>query len=105
MTLRAGRMLALVFCGWLILFWVAAWVLPPVDSRLPPQPLVFWSILAVAATLALATAVLTPIHFYQSWRRLSTVSNKAAYGVWLSFETLVVVTLAVWLVSLLLHGR
>jgi hypothetical protein len=98
-----GKHLGFVLLSWAVFFLLAAWVLPPLDSRLQPTPLVYWSVLTLTILLALPTAVVVPAYVYRSWLKLPTVPNRAAYGVWVSLESLLLlalpVGLAFWLLS------
>src|ERR1035438_1214298 len=38
-----GKHLGFVLLAWVLFFMLAAWVLPPLDSHLKPEPLVHWS--------------------------------------------------------------
>src|ERR1039458_5321423 len=97
-----GKHLGFVLLAWVLFFMLAAWVLPPLDSHLKPEPLVHWSFITLAALLAFSAAVIVPAYLYQSWRRLTTVPNRTPYGLWLVLESLFLVAVPIWLVFLLL---
>jgi hypothetical protein len=46
-----------VLLAWAVFFLLAAWVLPPLDSRLQPTPLVYRSVLTLTILLALPTVI------------------------------------------------
>jgi len=85
-------------CGWFVILVGAAIFLPSADSRrfaLSTVPL-----LALIIVWLILTAVALGLYFYRAWQRLPSVPNKAAYAVWLSFETacaLALVGTLVWL--------
>jgi len=82
-----GKHLGFVLLAWAV-FFVLAWVLPPLDSRLRPTPLVYWGVLTLTILLALPTVVVVPAYVYRSWLRLPTVPNRTAYGFWVGLESL-----------------
>lgn len=98
-----GKHLGFVLLSWAVFFLLAAWVLPPLDSRLQPTPLVYWSVLTVTILLALPTVVVVPAYVYRSWLKLLTVPNRTAYGLWVGLESLLLlgvpVGLAFWWLS------
>jgi len=101
----AERHLFFAVLGWIVFLLSVALILPPCDSRVPPQPLTYWSIIEIAAGLAIYTAIMVPSYFCQSWRRLPTVPNKISYGIWISFESLVFLAILVWLSFVLIDMR
>jgi len=52
--------------------------------------------------LALLSAIIVPAYLYQSWLKLPTAPNKLVYGLWIAFETLLLIAVPVWLFVLLL---
>jgi hypothetical protein len=98
-----GKHLGFVLLAWAVFFLLAAWVLPPLDSHLQPTPLVYRSVLTLTILLALPTVIVIPAYVYRSWLKLPTVPNRAAYGLWVGFESLLLLTLpiglAFWLLS------
>jgi len=93
---RAGH---IIWLGWMILLIGAAWLLPPLDSRVKPQP---WAVVLVVAGCAVGLVLGTISlyrYFHDSWRQWRDVPNKTEYIVWLSLETLAavgVVIAALW---------
>jgi len=86
-----------VLLAWAVFFLLAAWVLPPLDSRLQPTPLVYRSVLTLTIILALATVTVIPAYVYRAWLRLPTVPNRMAYGLWVGLENLLLLALPVGL--------
>ena len=103
---RVGRArhLYILLLVWAVFLLLAACVLPPLDSRLPPSPLVGWSMVALTVLLALLSAIIVPAYLYLSWLKLPTVPNKTAYGLWMGFETLLLLGVPIWLAFSLLTG-
>jgi hypothetical protein len=97
-----GKQLGFVLLAWVVFFLLAALVLPPLDSHLQPARLVYWSFVILAVLFILPTAIIVPAYVYQSWRRLPTVSNRAAYALWVSLESLLFLAILIWLVSLVI---
>lgn len=92
-----ARNLGFVLLAWfLLLGWVAS-AFPPLDSHLKPGPLVFWSFMILAVPLALLTVIFILAYLYQSWLMLPTAPNKIVYGLWLGFETLLLLGVPLWL--------
>ena len=89
---KGGRLL-IVLAGWASSFVLAAIVLPPLDSHIAPKPAAYWSILALVAVLTLCSLIAIPAYLLQQWRRLPTVPNRAAYGIWLGFESMLLVAI------------
>jgi hypothetical protein len=98
-----GRHLGIVLLAWIIFFWLAACVLPPLDSHVKSSPLVFWIFLIVAVVLALSSVIVIPAYVYQSRLKLPTAPNRTLYGLWVGLESLIVVGLpicfGVWLLT------
>lgn len=92
-----GRNLGFVLLAWFVLLWWAAWAFPPLDSHPKPGPLVFWSFMILAVPLALLTVIFVLAYLYQSWLMLPTARNKIVYGLWLGFETLLLLGVPIWL--------
>lgn len=98
-----GKHLGFVLLAWAVFFLLAAWVLPPLDSRLRPGPLVYWSFATLTVLLVLPTVIVIPAYVYRSWLKLPSVPNRTAYGLWVSFESLLLLGvpmgLAFWLLT------
>lgn len=92
-----GKHLGFVLLAWAVFLVLAAWVLPPLDSRLQPTPLVYRGVLTLTILLALATVIVIPAYVYRSWLRLSTVPNRTAYGLWVGLESLLLLAVPVGL--------
>ena len=97
-----GKHLGFVLLAWAAFFLLAAWVLPPLDSHVRPTPMVYRSVLTLTILLALPTVIVIPAYVYRAWLRFATVPNKAAYGVWVSLESLLLLALPVGLAFWLL---
>jgi hypothetical protein len=95
-----GKHLGFVLLSWAVFFVLAAWVLPPLDSRLQPTPLVYWSVLTLAILLTLSTVIVVPAYVYRSWLRLPTVPNRTAYGFWIGLESLLLLAVPIGLAFL-----
>ncbi len=104
---RIGRAkhLYILLLAWLVFPVPAALILPPLDSRQQSPPLVVWSCFALIVLLALVSAVIVPSYLYQSWSKLPSVPNKRVYGLWIGFETLLLLGVPMWLVLSLLMER
>jgi magnesium-transporting ATPase (P-type) len=100
----AEKHLFFAFLGWAVFLMFAAWILPPLDSHLQPQPLTYWCIVAIAAILAIYTAIIVPAYFYKMWRRLPSVPNKASYGLWVGFESLTFIAILTMFWSACIHS-
>jgi len=74
--------------AWAAFLWCAGLVLPNLDSHTPAHP----AVRAIAAIVYALFLVGTPIalanYFNRAWRRVGTVSNRTAYVVWLSLESI-----------------
>ena len=92
-----GKHLGFVLLALAVFFLLAAWVLPPLDSRLQPTPLVYWGVLTLTILLALSTVIVIPAYVYRAWLRFPTVPNRAAYGLWVGLESLLLLALPVGL--------
>lgn len=103
LKVSAEKHLFFAVLGWVVFLFSVAWILPPCDSRVPPQPLTFWSIIAIAAGFAIYTAIMVPGYSCQSWRRLPTVPNKISYGIWISSESMVFLAILVWVAFVLIY--
>jgi len=97
-----GKHLGLVLLAWAVFFLLAAWVLPPLDSRLQPTPLEYQSVLTLTILLAVPTVIVIPAYVYRAWLRFPTVPNRAAYGLWVGLESLLLLALPVGLAFWLL---
>jgi hypothetical protein len=98
-----GKHLGFVVLAWAVFFVLAAWVLPPLDSHLRPTPLVYRGVLTLTILLALPTVIVIPAYVYRAWLKLQTVPNRTGYGLWVGFESLLLlaapVGLAFWLLT------
>ncbi len=92
-----GKHLGFVLLSWAVFFVLAAWVLPPLDSRLRPGPLVYWSFATLTVLLVLPTVIVIPAYVYRSWLKLPSVPNRTAYGLRVSFESLLLLALPIGL--------
>jgi len=90
-----GKHLGFVLLAWAVFFLLAGWALPPLDSHLRPTPLVYWGVLTLTILLALSTVIVIPTYVYRAWLKLPTVPNKAAYGLWVGLESLLLLGLPV----------
>jgi hypothetical protein len=89
----------LIWLGWMILLMAAAWLLPPLDSRVKPHPAAVVLVVVGCAVGLILTCISLYRYFNDSWRRWRSVPNNTEYVVWLSLETLAaigVVIAAVW---------
>ena len=91
--LGTGRHLGFVLLAWVIFLLIAALLLPPLDSHLQPGSIVGWGVVMMAILLALTSMIIVPAYLYRSWLRLPTVSNRTAYGLWISFESLLLLAM------------
>jgi len=99
----AGRYLLYVLVGCGAWMCIAALLLPPLDSRIKPRPLIVWSTTAVSVLLAICTAAAIPAYLYRSWCKLATVSSKVAYGDWMGFESVILLAIETGIVYFLLY--
>lgn len=90
-----GKHLGFVLLAWAVFLLLAAWVLPPLDSHLRPTPVVYRSVLALTILLAVPTVIVIPAYVYRAWLRFPTVPNRAAYGLWVGLESLLLLALPV----------
>src|ERR1035441_172469 len=85
-------------CGWFVILAGAAIFLP--SAALRRYALTIAPLLALILIWLLVTMVALGIYFYRGWQRLPSVRNKAAYALWLTFETacaLALVGTLIWL--------
>ncbi len=68
--------------GWLMILLSAAIFLPRTVSNSVAYP-----ILPLMAVWFLLSVVALSLYFHSAWKRIGTVSNKAAYIAWLSIES------------------
>jgi general secretion pathway protein G len=88
--------------GWLVIL-VGAAIILPLDSR--PFALKTVPLLALVVAWLLLTVSALGVYFYRAWRRLPTVTNKAAYAAWLSFQIACAIAAALMLASLFVPVR
>jgi hypothetical protein len=74
--------------GWAVFLWVAALVLPQLDSRARAHPAVQVIILTVYGLFLLGTPIALTNYFIGAWRRIGLVPNRIAYVSWLSLESI-----------------
>jgi len=98
MNIRSIRWGLAIPGGWFVILVGAAIFLPSAESR--PFALRAVPLLALIILWLLLTAIALGLYFYRAWLRLPTVPNKAAYAVWLTFQTACTLALAVTLVGL-----
>jgi hypothetical protein len=80
--------LAHVALGWVVFLIGAALVLPPLDSHVQPHPALKALLFVCGTGLIAATFMAAFRYFNEAWGKARNVSNKAAYVVWLSLESL-----------------
>jgi hypothetical protein len=83
MRFRQVKSALVLFWGWPVILGTAAIILTCDVSNAVAYPLillvVFWFLLSVVALF---------VYFYRAWKRVGLASNKAAYIVWLSIESM-----------------
>lgn len=86
----------LFIAAWVVLLSLAAFLLPPLDSRANPAPLLARSF--IVATLLLSTYTLVKVFAYlvRSWQRVGAVPNRMEYATWLGLQTVVFLAILVW---------
>ena len=72
----------------MILLIAAAWLLPPLDSRVKPHPAAVVLVVVGCAVGLILGCISLYRYFNHSWRSWRSVPNKTEYVVWLSLETL-----------------
>ena len=90
----------LIWVGWMVLLIGAAWLLPPLDSRIRPHPASAALIVVCCAGMIAWTCVSLYRYFSRAWRNRRRVPNRTEYVVWLGLETLA----AVGVVIAVLYG-
>ena len=95
---RDGQMkkTVLLAAGWIIILSLAAFLLPPLDSRADPVPLLARGFIIATIGLSAYTLVVTFGYFYRAWRRAGAVPNKVEYASWLGFQTVLFLVVLVW---------
>lgn len=89
----------IVWLGWMVLLITAAWLLPPLDSRRPADPLAAILVITGCAVGLILTCISGYRYFSESWRKCRVVRNRTEYVIWLSLESLAaigVVIAALW---------
>lgn len=76
-----------LLAGWAIFLVLAAMLLPPLDSRINPGPLLSDSFIVATIALSIYTAVFLFGYYIGSWRRVGLVPNRVEYTTWLGFQT------------------
>src|SRR5205807_8219838 len=69
----------LLVVGWVVLLALAALLLPPLDSRVNPGPLLTKSFIVATVALSIYTVVVMFGYFNRSWRRVGLVPNRVEY--------------------------
>ena len=78
----------IIWLGWMVFLIAAAWLLPPLDSRMQPDPVASVVVVAGCAVFLILTCASLYRYFNDSWRKWRDVPNRIEYVVWLSLETL-----------------
>ena len=73
---------------WAVFLWAAALVLPQLGPHVQVRPTVKVFVATQYALLLIATPVAFVAYLNQAWRRVGAVPNRAAYVIWLSFESI-----------------
>lgn len=102
--LQSRNHIYIVAIGWALALVLAALFLPLPDLGVRPAFPIIKVVFALLVVWMIYTLVAVPLYFYRAWSRLRTVPNKAAYAMWLSFETLCAVLLAGGLVYSVLRS-
>ena len=89
----------LLVAGWIILLVLASFLLPPLDSRVNPGPLLAKSFIVATIAMSLYTVVIMFGYFNRSWRRVGLVPNRAEYATWLGFQTALFLVAFVWVLK------
>ena len=89
-----------VALAWFAFLWIAALILPNLDSHAQAHPAAKAIAAAGYATLLVTTPIALIRYFNRAWRRVSTVENKIVYVIWLSLES----TAAVCVLGLLAYS-
>src|ERR1017187_7983072 len=76
-----------VALGWAALSVAAALILPPIDSRVPPNRALEVAFLVCAAILLAASLFAAVKYFLAAWLKVRTVPNKTSYVIWIGLET------------------
>jgi uncharacterized membrane protein YbhN (UPF0104 family) len=91
----------LLVAGWIILLVLAALLLPPLDSRVNPRPLLANTFIVATIVLSIYTVVIMFGYFNRSWRRVGLVPNRVEYTSWLGFQTALFLVVFVWILKAL----
>jgi hypothetical protein len=92
----------LLVVGWGVLLVLAALLLPPLDSRVNPGPLLAKSFIVATIAMSLYTVVVMFSYFNRSWRRVGLVPNRVEYVTWLGFQTALFLVVFVWVLKAVL---
>ena len=92
----------LLVVGWGVLLVLASLLLPPLDSRVNPGPLLAKSFIVATIGLSIYTAVVMFGYFNRSWRRVGLVPNRVEYASWLGFQTTLFLGVFVWILKALI---
>ncbi len=103
-TTEAGqvRKNIVLVAGWVLLLLLAALLLPPLDSRVNPGPLLAKSFIVATIALSIYTVVVMFGYFNRSWRRVGLVPNRVEYATWLGFQTALFLVVFVWILKALI---
>lgn len=61
--------------------------MPPLDSHAPVNPVLKMALFVSGAVVLVAMTVGAVSYFVEAWQKITSVPNRGAYLVWLSFET------------------
>ncbi|MGA2300803.1 MAG: hypothetical protein ABSG77_08935 [Candidatus Acidiferrum sp.] len=100
-TTEAGQVKhnIVLVAGWVILLLLASLLLPPLDSRVNPGPLLAKSFIVATIALSLYTVVVMFGYFNRSWRRVGLAPNRVEYATWLGFQTALFLVVFVWVLK------
>jgi hypothetical protein len=83
--------------GWVILLLLASLLLPPLDSRVNPGPVLAVSFIVATVALSIYTVAVMFGYFNRSWRRVGLVPNRVEYATWLGIQTALFLVVIVWI--------
>ena len=85
--------------AWILILSLAAFLLPPLDSRAGPGPLLARTFIVATVVLFAYTMVMMFGYFNRAWRRVGLVSNRVQYASWLCFETVLFLVVLAWILK------
>ena len=94
----------LLVATWIALLVLAAILLPPLDSRVEPRPILAKFFVVSTIILSLYTVIVMFVYFDRAWRRAGSVPNRVEYISWLSLETVIFLMIFVWILKILIVG-